>query len=118
MAHFAELDENNIVKRVIVVNNSDILDKDGIESEIIGIAFCKKLLGGEWVQTSYNSNFRKHYAGKGHTYDKLRDAFISQKPYESWTLDEETCNWIPPIPFPTDGKLYQWNEENKLWDEV
>lgn len=118
MAHFAELDESNIVKRVIVVNNNDILDKDGNESEVIGISFCKKLLGGEWIQTSYNSTFRKHYAGKGYTYDKIRDAFISPKPYSSWTLDEETCNWIPPVPFPNDGKIYKWNEENLSWIEV
>jgi hypothetical protein len=118
MSHFAELDENNIVLRVIVVNNNDILDKDGKEDEIIGIAFCKKLLGGNWVQTSYNSNFRKHFAGKGYTYDENLDAFISPKPFESWILNEETCNWEAPISFPDDGKQYMWNEENQIWVEV
>lgn len=95
MAHFAELDENNIVLRVIVVGNEMLLE-DGQESEAKGIAFCKQLFGENthWVQTSYNGNFRKNYAGVNYIYDLNRDAFISEKPEgDGWTLDEELCIW-------------------------
>lgn len=93
MAHFAELDANGIVTQVIVVNNSELLD-NGVESESKGIAFCQSLFGGTWVQTSYNANIRKNYAGIGYTYDEARDAFIPPKPEgDNWILDEETCNW-------------------------
>lgn len=93
MAHFAELDENNIVKQVIVVHNNELLD-NGIESEDKGIAFCQSLFGGNWKQTSYNGNFRKNYAGIGFTWDEEIDAFIPPKPEEgSWILNEETCQW-------------------------
>jgi hypothetical protein len=117
MAHFAQLDENNIVTNVIVVSNSDCLDLNGNESESVGIEFCKKLLGEDtcWIQTSYNNKFRKHYAGIGYTYDKDRDAFIPPKPYESWILIEETCQWAPPFPEPNDGKHYYWDESVKNW---
>ena len=108
MAHFAQLDEQNIVTQVIVVANQELL-LDGIESEKKGIAFCQSLLGGNWKQTSYNSNMRKNYAGIGYIYDSQRDAFIPPQPYPSWTLNEETCQWTSPIEMPTDGKLYQWN---------
>jgi len=100
MAHFAELDSNNTVTRVVVVDNKDILDAQGQESEIIGIQFLQNLLGGRWTQTSYNANFRKNYAGMGYTYDGIRDAFIPPKPAgEYYVLDENTCRWIyqPPI---------------------
>ena len=113
MAHFAEIDENNKVIRVIVVNNSDCL-KDGIEDESTGIAFCQNLLGGNWKQTSYNNRIRKHYAGVGYTYDSDRDAFISPQPYPSWALDE-TCNWQAPVEMPLDDKMYSWDEDKLEW---
>ena len=117
MAHFAQI-ESNLVTQVIVVDNSDILDGDGNESEAIGAQYCTDLLGGTWVQTSYNKNFRKNYAGVGMTYDKTRDAFIPPQPYPSWTLVEETCQWNPPITYPDDDKMYTWNEETTNWVEV
>jgi hypothetical protein len=115
MAHFAELNENNIVTRVIVVANSELLDNQGIEQESKGILFCQQLLGGNWKQTSYNGNFRKNYAGIGYTYDNTLDAFIPPQPYLSWLLDTETCQWQPPVPMPTDGNIYQWNEDTTSW---
>lgn len=93
MAHFAKLDENNLVIEVIVVSNNELLI-DGIENEQKGINFCQNLFGGRWIQTSYNGNFRKNYAGIGFVYDETRDAFIAPKPNESAVLDEETCRWI------------------------
>lgn len=93
MAHFAQLDESNIVTQVIVVHNNELLD-NGVESEAKGIAFCQSLLGGNWVQTSYNGNIRKNFAGIGYTYDQTRDAFIPPKPEEgNWVLNEDTCLW-------------------------
>jgi len=117
MAHFAKL-ENNVVTQVIVVSNQDILDEKGQESEELGIAFCSNLLGGTWKQTSYNGTIRKNYAGIGYTYDEGRDAFIAPKPFASWVLDEETCQWKAPVDMPTDDKRYTWNEETTSWDEV
>lgn len=93
MAHFAEIDENNIVTQVIVVHDNELLD-NGVESESKGIAFCKSLLGGNWVQTSYNASIRKNFAGVGCTYDSARDAFIGSKCHDEATLNEETCRWI------------------------
>lgn len=93
MAHFAELDDQNIVLRVIVVHNNELLD-NSVESEAKGIAFCKALFGGNWKQTSYNANIRKNYAGIGFTYDSARDAFIPPKPGDSWVLNEDTCQWV------------------------
>ena len=118
MAHFAQLNDNNIVEQVIVVSNDELLDESGIESEQKGIDFCTNLLGGRWVQTSYNGNFRKNFAGAGYLYDPIRDAFIVSQPYPSWVLNEETCQWQAPVEYPTDGKLYIWNEETLTWDEV
>ena len=118
MAHFAELDDNNIVKQVIVVHNNELLDESGIESEQKGIDFCTNLFGGRWVQTSYNSNIRKNFAGQGFLYDSIRDAFIEPKPYPSWLLNENTCKWECPIPIPTDGQLYDWNEELQQWEKL
>jgi hypothetical protein len=124
MAHFAELDSNNVVKQVIVVNNADTSTAQGEEKESIGIAFCERLLGGTWVKTSYNGNIRKNYAGIGYTYDKDRDAFISPKPYASWVLDENTCRWNAPVALPSDAgqgdppKLYTWDENTVNWVEV
>ena len=119
MAHFAELNGNNIVIRVIVVHNNELLDENGTESEQKGIDFCVNLLGGVWVQTSYNASKRFKYAGIGDTYDATRDAFIPIKPFESWTLNESTCKWEAPTPMPTEeGKFFTWNEATLSWDEV
>lgn len=119
MAHFAQLDENNVVTQVIVVNNNDCL-LDGVENETIGILFCKSLFGKDtwWKQTSYNGNLRKNYAGIGYTFDSVRDAFIPPQPYASWVLVEETCTWQAPTPAPTDGKRYRWDEATTSWVEV
>lgn len=116
MAHFAQLDENNIVINVIVVHNNELFDMTGVESEQKGINFCKDHYGADtnWVQTSYNGNFRKRYAGQGYTYDATRDAFIPPKPFPSWTLDEVTCDWNPPVPMPTDA-IYHWDEATQTW---
>ena len=116
MAHFAQLNEQNIVTQVIVVANEELLD-NGAESEAKGIAFCQSLFGGEWKQTSYNGNIRKNYAGIGYTYDSQRDAFIPPQPYPSWTLVEETCHWTAPVLYPTDGKMYSWDEPTVSWVE-
>lgn len=120
MAHFAELDANNIVLRVIVVNNSDIVDQYGYESENIGIAFCRSLFGAEtiWRQTSYNATFRKNYAGIGYRYDAALNAFIAPQPYPSWSLNTTTCQWEAPKPYPTDGKVYAWNEGLLRWERL
>ena len=117
MAHFAQLNEQNIVTQIIVVANEELLD-NGTESEAKGIAFCQSLFGGEWKQTSYNGNIRKNYAGAGYTYDSVRDAFIPPQPYPSWTLVEETCKWIAPVAMPTNEKMYNWDEATLAWIEV
>lgn len=116
MAHFAELDSNNVVLRVVVVGNEDTADANGVEKESIGQAHLEKILGGTWKQTSYNANMRKNYAGKGFTYDSSRDAFIAPKPFNSWVLNDETCVWEAPSAMPTDGGIYLWNEEDVTWD--
>ena len=108
MSHWAEIDENNIVTRVLVGNNSEPDE---------GEAFMNSL-GGTWVKTSYNGNIRKNYAGIGYSYDAERDAFIAPKPFDSWILDEDTCRWEAPVAYPTDGKMYAWNEDNTNWEEV
>jgi len=122
MAHFAELDENNIVIRVIAVNNDDCLDADGKESEAVGIAFCQNLLGSEtrWKQTSYNNNFRRHYAGRGCLYYEPLDVFVAPQPYPSWIFDPTTATWLPPVEKPTVPDIYNliWDEENQEWDAV
>lgn len=117
MAHFAELDENNVVTRVIVVGNADTSDANGVEKEHIGAAFCERLLGGTWKQTSYNGNMRKRYAGIGFTYNEALDAFVPPKPFASWTLNNTTADWQAPVAMPTDGKVYVWNESTLSWDE-
>ena len=119
---------------MIVVADADTADEQGNHMESIGIAFCQRLIGGNWKQTSYNTHggvhslggtpFRKNYAGLGYTYDADRDAFIPPKPYASWVLDESTCLWNAPMPYPTDlgtpdiPKMYTWNEETRTWDLV
>ena len=117
MAHFAKLDENNIVLAVHVVNN-DVITIDGVESEQAGIDFLTELYGhSSWKQTSYNGSFRKNYAGVGMIYDASRDAFICDSPYPSWVLNENTCIWEAPTPFPSDGKRYTWDEATTSWIE-
>ena len=120
MAHFAKLDENNVVTQVIVVDNKDITDPHtGQEDEILGIAFCKKLLGGNWKQTSYNNNSRVRYAGIGYSYNAALDAFVPPQPHASWTLDNDTADWVSPLgaaPALTDAeeearKYYEWDED-------
>ncbi len=117
MAHFAELDENNVVKRVIVVGNNDTSDAHGVEKEHIGAAFCERLLGGTWKQTSYNGNMRKRYAGIGFAYNAELDAFVPPKPFASWTLNNTTADWEAPVAKPDDGKAYIWNESTLSWEE-
>ena len=118
MAHFAEIDENNVVQRVIVVANKDTADANGNEVDSIGVAFCQRLLGGNWKQTSYNGNIRKNYAGIGYTYDAGIDAFVPPKPYPSWVLNSNTAQWEAPVPMPQDGKMYSWDEATQSWVEV
>ena len=116
MAHFAEI-KDGIVQQVIVVHNNELL-VDGVEVEAKGAEFCTNLLGGEWVQTSYNNRIRKQYAGIGYTYDADLDIFIAPQPYPSWILDENH-DWQPPTPMPVvEGKLYAWFESNKQWIEL
>jgi hypothetical protein len=104
MSHFAKI-ENNIVTEVIVA------EQDFINSGSVGDSF-------EWVQTSYNSNFRKNYAGIGYIYDPTRDAFIPPQPHPSWTINEDTCQYDSPVPYPTDDKMYTWDESTTNWKEV
>ena len=118
MAHFAQLNEENLVTQVIVVANQDTADQDGVENEAIGIEFCTNLLGGTWKQTSYNANIRKNYAGVGYKYDAALDAFIPPQPFASWTLNNETAQWEAPTPYPTDDKRYKWDEATTAWVEV
>lgn len=119
MAHFAQLDENNIVIQVIVINNNELM-LDGKENETKGIIFCKSLYGENtrWRQTSYNQSFRFNYAGNGSIYDEHRDAFIPPQPFSSWILNETTCTWESPVPYPADGKEYTWNESIQNWQEL
>jgi len=117
MAHFAELNSDNVVTRVIVVANQDTSDANGVEKEYIGAAFCEKLFGGTWKQTSYNNSIRKRYAGIGYTYNAQLDAFVAPKPFNSWVLNNDTADWDPPISRPEDEGtgdppiIYVWNEE-------
>lgn len=118
MAHFAQLDENNMVVNVIVVSNDDCGGGEFPESEAPGREFIASLgLAGTWKQTSYNSNFRKHYAGIGFKYDETRDIFIANQPFASWVLNEETAEWEAPVARP-DGPNWIWNETEGEWQEV
>jgi hypothetical protein len=117
MAHFAKLDENNVVLAVHVVNN-DVITIDGNESEQAGIDFLSNLHNHAfWKQTSYNGTIRKNYAGVGFTYDANRDAFIPPQPWTSWVLNETTCIWEAPVAHPADGKRYTWDETTTSWIE-
>jgi hypothetical protein len=107
MAHFAEIDDNNIVLRVLVTDN---------EAPNEGYDWLVETLGGTWVQTSYNGNIRKNFAASGYTYDSARDAFVGPKPNGTWVLNEETCKWERPEPYPTDGLTYFWNEAELAWE--
>lgn len=154
MAHFAELDKNNIVLRVIVVDNINCIkesvrmaqptltqsslksisgnivsvnkagtsEKENIdwEDETVGIVYCKSIFGVNtiWIQTSYSGGIRKNYAGIGYIYDSKRDAFIPPQQYKSWVLDEVTCQWEPPVKYPNDGRIYNWNEDKLVWEIV
>ena len=117
MAHFAKLGLNSKVIAVLVVNNDVITDDNGDEQEHLGVSFLQDLHDNYpfWIQTSYNGTFRKNYAGIGSRYDEDLDAFIPPKPYSSWNLNEETCQWEAPTPMPDDGKDYMWDEEAQDW---
>jgi hypothetical protein len=129
MASFAKIGLNNKVIEVLSVVNEVLHDSNGVEQESIGIDFLTKLTGYPvWVQTSYNTHggvhdnggtpLRKNHAGIGYTYDEDRDAFIPKKPFNSWILNETTCLWESPIPYPQDNNEYKWNEQNQSWDLI
>ena len=121
MAHFAKVGSDNIVLEVHAVDNWNVVDGEGNEVEAAGIAWQESVFGKHddirWVQTSYNHNIRKNYAGIGYTWDAGRNAFYAPKPYPSWVLDEATCHWKAPTPMPTpgEGEFYTWNEETTSW---
>ena len=117
MAHFARI-ENGVVTQVTVVKNDILLDGNGDEQESLGVSFLQNLFGSDtsWKQTSYNNNLRKNFAGIGYSYDSARDAFIAPQPYSSWVLNETTCRWEPPVPYPTDAdNSYEWDEATTSW---
>jgi len=118
MAHFAELNKNNEVLRVLVVNDDYLKDENGNEVEELGRSHMESVYGGKWVQTSYNNKIRVHYAGIGFTYDETLDAFIPPKPYPSWGLNKITLDWEPPVSRPDDGNPYEWNDETQSWDLI
>lgn len=114
MAHYAKLDENNIVLQVVVISNEDEM-KNGVEDETTGISFCQKLFNYPyWKKTSYNNKLRKRYAGIGFYYDEQHDAFIPSKPFDSWIFDENELNWTAPVEKPTNGNWF-WDEEMLSW---
>ena len=116
MAYFAEIDDSNIVLRVLVLSDKDTQDENGTEVEEIGQEYFHNSLGGTWIQTSKSNAFRKNYAGSGFTYDETRDAFILPQPFDSWILNEDTCQWDAPTAYPDDGNPYIWNEDTTSWD--
>jgi hypothetical protein len=116
MAHFAKLDADNNVIHVSVVDDVNCLDADGNESEQVGILYLTQVHGyDKWKQCSYNRNMRKHYPGLGFRYDERLDAFIPPKQLPSYVFNEELCAWEPPVPYPTDGQDYRWDEETVSW---
>ena len=114
MAHYAQLDANNVVTQVVVIDNKDTADAFGVEKEHIGAAFCERLFGGTWKQTSYNGNLRKNYAGIGYTYRSDIDAFVAPKPFASWILNAN-AQWEAPVAMPADGQMYSWDEATTSW---
>ena len=119
MATFAKIGLNSKVIESLSVHNDVLKDANGMEQEALGIDFLTKLTGWAiWRQTSYNNNMRKNHAGIGYSYDEEIDAFIPPKPYPSWLLDEDTCLWDSPTPYPDDGNKYEWNESNQSWDSI
>ena len=124
MAHFAEVDSNNIVLRVIVVSNDDVLDNNGQESEQVGIDFCKNIFGQNtnWVQASYNNNIRGVFPCEGFIWNPELNIFYPPQPFPSWFLNVEMCAWLPPVPLPDDhdsGTHHAtWNEDLRRWDIV
>ena len=120
MEHFAKLDDQNLVLDVNVISNDTINNLPFPDSEPVGVAFLTEWSGGyaNWKQTSYNANFRKNYAGIGFTYDAVLDAFIPPKPFPSWLLNTNTCQWQAPIPYPNDGNQYIWDETTQSWVQV
>ena len=118
MAHFTTLNESNIVTKVEVIVNDVILDSDGVEQEQLGIDFLTSLYGaGNYVQTSYNNNFRKQFAGRGFTYDVAKNIFIEPQPFPSWSLDENS-DWQAPVAKPDEDKVYRWDEDTTSWKET
>ena len=120
MASFAKLNDKSIVIDGIALDNETVDNLPFPESEPVGVAFLTEWSGGytNWKQTSYNKSFRKNYAGIGFTYDQNLDAFIPEKPYPSWLLNTNTCQWNPPVPYPNDGNLYIWDEATQSWVPV
>ena len=117
MAHFAKINEENIVTQVIVVHNNELLNGSE-ESEEKGIDFCESLFGHRnWVQPSYNGTIRYNFANIGFTWDPDNNAFYAPKPYPSWSLDENFI-WQPPVQYPNDGERHTWDEDNKTWVKV
>jgi hypothetical protein len=116
MAHFAKINTNNIVEKIIAIDNNDCCGGVFPDSEICGQNFIQSLgLDGTWKQTSYNNSFRKKYAGIGFSYDQNKDIFISPKPFDSWVFDNTEQDWVAPLPFPNDGNKYDWNENDQEW---
>ncbi len=129
MAHFVEINDLKKVIQAVALDNKDTQDTDGNEVETVGQKYLNDAFGGNWLKTSYNTQggvhklggtpFRKNYAGIGYKYNEARDAFIPKQPFNSWTLNEDTCNWEAPSACPNeDGKFYEWNEETTSWVEV
>jgi len=120
MAHFAQLNDSNIVQTIVVIADEDCLDDSNNESEAVGIAFCKSLWGDDtiWKQTSYNSSMRYNFAAIGNTYDATADAFHGGAPFPSWSLSTETYKWEAPSTMPDDGNSYSWDEDTVQWIRI
>ena len=120
MAHFAQMNGSNIVINVITISNEAIDNLPFPESEPVGVSLCKSIYGQDtlWLQTSYNGNFRKNYAGKGYSYNSSLDAFVAPKPYPSWVLNHETAQWEAPVPMPPGPGVYVWDEASKSWVKI
>ena len=123
MAHYAFLNSNNIVTEVITGVDENVIQTDLNGTQVGGTSEAWETFYGNFrnqtcKRTSYNGNYRKNYAGIGYTYDPERDAFIAPKPFNKWILNEETCQWEAPIPYPTDDKRYVWNDNQGEWEEL